>query len=210
LSLNYTTLQAFVLAQAVRPELTTEVVQFIRTCEAMIRRKVFALELRTSLAEVDRYLDGVYNLSGRVQEIRAIYAASDDGNTYALENVGLAGIRMLGANADVAHYAVSGQTVEFRGVPGTDAEFEIVYRGWPDALSSTPTNELLDNYEDLYIHGTLFELYSWSQDLELAQASLSTFTDAAAALNKANGRLVGGGSVLPAYNFGHVRTSRGY
>jgi hypothetical protein len=210
MSLNYTTLQSTVLAQAVHTELTTEVVQFIRMCESMIRREVTALELRSTLDETDRSSGGVYNLSGQVQEIRQIYATASDGSTYALENVGLAGIRMLPADSDVQHYAVSGQTVEFRGVPGTDAELEIVYFGWPDPLSVTDSNELLTNFEDLYVFGTLFYLYNFTQDLELAQSALSVFTDAVEKINRATSRRIGGGSVLPAYNFGHVRTSTGY
>lgn len=208
--MNYTTLQAAILAQAVHSELTAEVVDFIRRTESMIRRDVRGLELRTTLVEADRSADGVYNLSGRVEKIRAIYAESSSGDTYALENVGLAGIRMLPASAAVQHYAVSGQTVELRGVPGTGDSFELVYRGWPEPLATTATNELLTNHEDLYLYGALFHLYNHTQDLELAQSSLSVFRDAAEQLNRLNGRLTGGGSTLPAYNFGHVRTGRSY
>jgi hypothetical protein len=209
-SLNYTTLQSTVLAQAVHAELTSEVLQFIRSCESMIRREVNALEIRTTLDESDRSSGGIYNLSGQVQQVRQVYATSSTGETYALENVGLAGIRALPVDADVQGYAVSGQTIEFRGVPGTDAELELVCFGWPDALATTSTNELLTNYEDLYVYGTLFHLYTFTQDLELAQSALSVFVDAADKINKATARRIGGSSVQPAYNFGHVRTSTGY
>ena len=89
MSLDYTTLQAWALERAVYPELTTEVVTFIRECEAMIRRKVDALELRVTLAEVDRSAAGLYNLSGRVREVRAAYAVNASGESYPLENVGV-------------------------------------------------------------------------------------------------------------------------
>lgn len=207
MSLNYTTLQAAVLAESMHSELTTEVVQFIRECEARIRRKVRALELRTTLVEADRNSEGIYDLSGQVLEIRRAYT-SDAVN--GAENVGIAGIRLLDATAPVIHYAVSGQTIEFRGVPATDDEIELVYRGWPDPLATTATNELLTNHEDIYVSGTLFYLYKYTQDLELAQSELSVFNDAVNELNKANARLTGGGSILPAYNFGQIRIGRGY
>lgn len=207
MSLTYTTLQSTVLEEAVHAELTTEVVGFIRKCEAMIRRKLFALELRTTLDETDRNSGGIYNLSGQVQEVRRVYT-SDAVN--GAENVGIAGIRALDATAPVLQYAVSGQTIELRGVPGTDAEIELIYKGWPDPLATTATNELLTNHEDIYVCGTLFYLYKHTQDLELAQSELSTFTDAVDALNKATARLTGGGSVMPAYNFGQIRVGRGY
>lgn len=210
MSLNYTTLQSTVLDIADHAELTTEVVQFIRAAEAMIRRKVDAIETRTTLEEADRSSEGLYNLSGQVQEVRQVFAADSQGNTYALENVGLAGIRLVSASADVQFYGVSGQTIEFRGVPATDASLEIIYKGWPDPLATTATNTLLTNHEDIYIYATLFHLYQYTQDFELAQNALSTFIDAADDLNELTARLIGGGSVMPAYNFGHIRIGRGY
>lgn len=208
--MNYTELQAAILAQAVYPELTAEVVEFIRRCESMIRREVRAIETRTTLAEVDRISGGVYNLGGQVQEVRSILASSSTNDTYRLENVGLAGIRRLPADADPREYAISGQTVEFRGIPGTDVELELIYVGWPDPLATTATNELLTNHEDLYLYGSLFHLYNYTQDLELAQSALSVYSDARDKLNEAVGALKGGGSIMPGYNFGHVRTARGY
>lgn len=212
-ALTYSTLQSTVLAQAARAELTAECPQFIRMCEAMIRRKVRAFETRTTLDDADRGDDvttGLYTLPDTIQEVRAIYAATAAGDSYALENVGLAGIRMLSSSADPQHYAVSGSTIEIRGIPADDAELEVVGIGWPDPLETTATNWILTSHEDLYVYGTLFHLYQYTQDLELAQGALSTFTDAADALNEQIGRRIGGGSILPAYNFGHVRTSRGY
>jgi hypothetical protein len=175
----------------------------------MIRRKVDALELRVTLDESDRSSGGVYNLSGQVREVRAAFATGLSGETYPLENVGIAGIRQLRSDADVFHYALAGQTIEFRGVPATDAEFELVTLGWPDALASTSTNELLDNHEDLYTFGSLHFLYEHTQDVELSDRAFAKFTTAAEDLNKATRRRIGGGSVLPFYNFGQIPVSRG-
>jgi hypothetical protein len=209
MSLDYTSLQAWVLARSVHAELTTEVVTFIRECETLIRAKVEALELRTTLTETDRSAEGIYNLSGRVREVRAAYATSSAGDSYALENVGVAGIRQLLATSDVFHYAIVGQTIEFRGVPATDAEIELVIIGWPEALATTATNDLLTNYENLYTFGTLHYLYNYTQDLELAADAMNEFTATAELLNKLVRRRIGGGSVVPWYNFGQTRVSRG-
>lgn len=209
MSLDYTTLQAWVLARAVAPELTTEVVTFIRECEVLIRAKVEALELRVTLTETDRSSGGIYNLSGRVREVRAAYASSITGDSYPLENVGVAGIRRLRSDADVFQYAVVGQTIEFRGVPATDAELELVVLGWPEPLATTSTNELLTNYENLYTFGTLYFLYKHAQDLELAQDALNEFMSTAELLNKLTRRRHGGASLLPFYNFGQITIGRG-
>lgn len=210
MALNYTTLQSTVLAQAIHTELSAQCPQFVRMCEAMIKREVRAFEVRGTVGESQRSSLGLYNLSGQVQEVRAVYATGPAGNTYALENVGAEGIRMLPDSADVQHYCVSGQTIEFRGVPGTGASMPIVYFGWPDALEVTATNQLLTDFEDMYVYGTLFHVHNYVQELELAQAALSVFGDCVAKLNKLNGRRSGGASILPAYNFGHINTGSRY
>jgi hypothetical protein len=209
MSLNYTTLQAWILSRAVRSELTTEVVNFIRECEAMIRRKVEAFELRVTLDESDRSSAGIYNLSGTVREVRAAYAEDASGNSYALENVGVAGIRQLRSDADVYHYALVGQTIEFRGVPATDAELELVVMGWPDPLTTTASNDLLTYHEDIYTFGALYFLRDYEEDYEAAAQALDKFTRASEDFNKLVRRRIGGGSVLPFYNFGQIPVSRG-
>jgi hypothetical protein len=208
MSLDYTSLQAAILAKAVRPELTAEVVDFIREAEVLIRTEVEALELRTTLDETDRNSEGIYNLSGQVQTVRAVFGTNSTGDSYPVVLTGLAGIRDLAANADVQKYCVVGQTIEFRGVPATDAEFELVYFGWPDPLSVTSTNELLTSFETLYLYAGLFALYNYTQDLELAQACLSIFNNTASMVNKLTKRRAGGGAVRPAYNFGHIPIGR--
>jgi len=207
--MDYTTLQAAILDQALRSDLATQCPGFIRLCEGMIRREVRALETRLTLVEADRWSAGVYNLPDSVQQVRSIQAANG-ANTYALENVGVSGIRMLPVDADPQHYAVSGATVEFRGVPGTDAEFEVIALGWPEPLATTSSNDLLTNHEALYLYGSLFHLYQFTQDNELAQFALSVYTDTRDKLNAQIARKIGGGSQLPAYNFGHARAGRGY
>lgn len=216
MSLDYNGLQDWVIQRAVRSDLGRvaqggdgSVVNFVRECEAMIRREVEALELRVTLGESDRSSNGIYNLSGRVREVRAAYATDQSGESYALNNAGVAGIRRLRDDADVYEYAIVGQTIEFRGVPASGASLELVVIGWPEALATTSTNDLLTNYEDIYTFGTLHRLYEYTQDVELSDRALSMFEKAVADLNKVTRRRIGGGSQLPAYNFGQIRVGRG-
>lgn len=211
MSYDYTTLQAALLTKSVRSDLAAETADFVRLAEGMIRRNVRAMETRTTIGESARIADGLYTLPDTIQEVRAVYGESgDDGNTFALENVGLLGIRAVPADADPTRYAISGGTIEFRGVPGTDVEFEIVGFGWPDPLETTSTNSLLTNHEAIYLYGALHHLWLRTQDFELAQSALSLFNDAVRQLNALTDRKVGGASILPAYNFGQVRIGRGY
>jgi hypothetical protein len=93
-------------------------------------------------------------------------------------------------------------------VPATGASLELLTFGFPAPLSTTASNELLTNYEDLYTFGSLYYLYQFSQDAELAVAALDVFTRAAEELNKLTRSRVGGASVLPFYNFGQISVSR--
>jgi len=209
MSLDYTTLQTLVLSQSKRSDKATQCPQYIRSCESMIKRKVLALESRVTLDESDRASEGIYNLPSNVQEVRAVYG-SVASQRVLLRNVGLMGLTSLAESDDSLYYAIVGTTIEFRGVPGAGSEFEIVMLGWPEALATTPSNDLLTNFEDLYVFGTLFYLYNDTQDLELAQACLSVFEDVARHLNKQTKQRLGSPSPQPLYNFGHIATGRGY
>lgn len=197
--MTYAELKAAVLADAHRPDLTAEVARFIREAEGMLRRDLRAYVQSATLDESDRVSGGVYTLPSGLLELRAVYRADDDGT--ALEQVSLHTIRTRHTAAIACQYAMRGDTIEIRGTPGTDDEFEIEYLGHPTALSAdADTNSILTNHEAIYVNGALFALYRHTQDLELAQSALDVFTDAVNKLNEATGRKLGGASIAGAYN----------
>jgi hypothetical protein len=101
--------------------------------------------------------------------------------------------------------------MEFRAVPGTDAEIELEYFARPAALADdADTNRLLEAHEGVYLHAALFQLYKHTQDLELAQAELDTWTDAVGKLNEQAGRYLGGTQISRGMNLGHVRIGGSY
>ena len=148
---------------------------------------------------------------------RALDEAARDGDVMVvldevkrtLDQKSLAEIATLHSAAPVQWFAVNDTTIEFRGVPETDAEMKLFYMGAPAALSSdSDTNDLLTNHETIYVSGSRFFLYKHTQDLELAQGELDTFTAAIETLNEQQARKLGGASVRPAYHFGPIY--RGY
>jgi hypothetical protein len=176
----------------------------------MIRRKVRALELAAiTLDETDRVSEGVYTLPSNLKEVRAIYGTVNS-ERVLLTNVGVSGLLAIADTDPAIYYAIHGTRIEFRGVPGTDSEFEILGLGWPDALATTSTNDLLTNFEDLYVFGTLFFLYNHTQDRELAQDSLSVFEDVVTHINRLPRRLSGNLQPPPVYNFGAMSTGTRY
>jgi hypothetical protein len=101
--------------------------------------------------------------------------------------------------------------VEFRANPAAESEIEFEYFARPTALAEdSDTNRLLDSHESVYLHAALFALYSWTQDLELAQSALDTWTNAVDTLNEQAGRFLGGSGTTPSLNLGHYDIGRGY
>lgn len=205
--MNYGELKSAVVNGAHRPDLLGDAPGFVREGEGLIRRELrYALALTVTLDETDRVADGVYALPAELDTVTAVYTEDAPAG---LEQVSRAQIRRLRDTAPVQQYCVLGDTIEFRGVPGPDYEIELHYMGHPAALDDDgDTNALLTNHETLYISASRFFLYKHTQDLELAQGELDTFTAAIEKLNEQLARKLGGASVAPVYHFGPIR--RGY
>jgi hypothetical protein len=189
---------AAAIADSHRPDLEDEMPRFLREAEGMIRRTLQAYEVTTTLTEDERVSAGLYELPSTLLNVREIFT----GDTPPLIQVSLAAIRGRSSSGAVLEYAVRGQRVEFRGVPATDAELELVYVGWPEPLvDDSDTNDLLEQHEVIYKSAMLHSIFAANtQDLELADAQLEVFNNAVELLNQANGRKQGGATVTGAYN----------
>lgn len=206
--MTYAELKAAIIAGSSRADLTASVPFFVQLAEEMIRRELTAQVYEVTLDEDDRVEGGLYSLPSTLLSVRWIKVESGS-RERALEQKGGAELGRLPANAPVQWFAVEGATVEFRGVPAADAELRLGYKGYPPPLSDDGDELAIDSA--LYLYGALFHLYgpSGTQDLELAQAALDTFTDAVTKFNEAGARKLGGASVRPVYHMGPVRR-RGY
>jgi len=194
--MNKTELAQAILDASHRPDLSSFTDTFIRRAEGMIRRDIRAYPLAVTLVEADRVANGLYNLPDGFLEARRVRIGDN-----ALESVSLAILRVLSGSADPFWYAVLGDTIEFRGIPGTNATIDLDYLGSPPVLSvGADTNALLTEHESLYVEGALFHLYRHTQDRELAADAFNAFSDVMEPLNQQFGRRVGGASVAGAYN----------
>lgn len=203
--MTFSELKELILEYAHRPDLTAEVAGFVSLAEGLIRRDLRSSVVTVTLDETDRVADGVYTLPSTLLEVRSLRI--EDGTRFrTLEQKSPQEIATIVSTQPVQWFAMLGTTVEFRGVPETDDEIELTYFGHPAALDGDSDVLALD--EALYVYGSLFHLYQFTQDLELANAALETFQDALTKLNEAAGRKLGGATVRPAYWFGQV--TRGY
>lgn len=208
--MNYGELKTFVLADAHRTDLTAEIAGYVRRAEGLIRRELVGYELSATLDEDDRVSGGVYTLPSTVLLVRTI-TGTHSGDEYTLTDVGLANIKNIDDAAVPVHYAIRANTVEFRGVPDTDAAFTVNYFGHPAALAEDDDeNDLLTDHEELYIAGAQFYLFLHEQNRELANDAFSRFSDAIEKLNEAHARKIGGGGSVGAYNLGNTQIGSSY
>lgn len=212
--MNYGELKTFVLADAHRTDLSedgdTGAAGFIRRGEGLIRRDLVGYELSATLDEDDRSANGVYTLPSGVAVIRSV-TGTYSGDEYGLTDVGAKRIKGIPDDVTPVWYAIFGSSIEFRGVPATDAAFVVRYFGLPTALADDgDENDLLTDHEELYVAAAQFYLYQYAQDRELANDCYSRFETAIEKLNDFVARRTGGGGNAGPYNLGNFSVGSGY
>lgn len=216
--MTYAELRAMILDESHRADLTARVPGFVDRAEAMIARKLRASEMlvQVTLTDADRSVaeSPIYDLPSDFLEDRNIVCTTDTAPG-ALRKVARDALLRTNSAGRVQVYHLRSTLlklqVEFRANPAEASEIELEYFARPAALSDdADTNRLLANHEAVYLHAALFALYSWTQDLELAQAALDTWTNAVDTLNEQAGRYLGGTGLTPALNLGHYTVGRGY
>ena len=199
--MNYGELKTAILDDTHRADLSPHVERFIRQCEGMIRRDLVAYLINATLTDSDRVADGLFNVPGRLLQVRDIKLQGRQGD--GLVRVSPGQIRRLDTTADVVQYAQNGDsTIEFRGVPGTADIFDLLYYGTPAPFASdSDVNDLLTDHETLYMAGSKVFLYLHTQDKELAADEGNIFDSVVEDLNEQIARQIGGAVVAPSYNF---------
>lgn len=195
---NYGELKSFLASFGHRSDLTLMIPEFVTMAQSMIAQKVRALEMVTSatLDETDRVSGGVYTLPADWLGPRQLFSTEGE-----LKPVGLSELRRYVVSAPVFQFATYGLKVEFRGVPATDAEIELIYYGRPAAfVDAGDTNALLLSHSDLYVHACLQWLHLHTQDLELSQTHGGMFEAAVVDVNELANRQAGSGSIPAPHN----------
>lgn len=212
--MNYAQLKAAILDESLRGDLLAQVDLFVMRAEGMIARDLRAMEmLRTvQLLDASRMESGgaVYRLPDDFLEDRTVITGG-----IPLHKTSLAGLQATSTQAAPIAFTVSANAqeplMEFRGVPAAGTVVVVDYFARPLAFASdTDTNRLLTSHPSIYLDAALFSLYKFTQDLELAQAALDTWTDAKNKLNEQAGRFLSGTSGAPRYNIGRFRTGGAY
>lgn len=102
-------------------------------------------------------------------------------------------------------YTVEGSTIK-TAPGGYDGDLNIVYYAKPTGISSSsPTNDVLTAFPELYLHATLFEAFSFTQHGEAAGGWLGRYRSTVSGINRSmKGTRHGGGKLVarPRYRIG--------
>lgn len=205
--MNFGELKTAILADTHRGDLTAHVARFVRLGEGLIARRMLGWELDTAftLDDDDRadVSSDLYTLPSGLLQVRRVLLATADGEGYPLEPAGPNFLAMLRRSNRPVFFAVLGNRLQVRGVPGEDSELTLLARGRLEALSGdSDTNAVLTAHEALYMHAAKHYLYGHTQDRELAADELASFNDVCDQLNEEAGRKLGNAGAAPAYDFG--------
>ncbi len=203
---NYGELKQAVLDDTHRQDLSIRVDRFIQQGEGMIRRTLTAYPFTESLTDTNRVdPDGaVYQLSAEANIIRSVDYVTNRPTSLSLAKVTPQALRTTSTQIEPTVYAqYTKNLIEFRGLPETGAQFDVLYFGIPAALlQDSDTNELLADHPMLYLAGAKFNAYVWLQDRELAADELEIFNGVVDTLNEQTDRQLSGEQVADTYNFG--------
>lgn len=188
-------------------DVIAELPRFVRLVEGMIARKCPNAEqdATTTLDDTDRsgVTSDLYTLPDGLLEVRRVELATVDAEGYPLDPVGPNRIALTHRTQRPVFWAVLGNRLQIRGVPGEGSEFSVLYFGRLSALvDDDDTNAILQAQEALYLHALNHHIYRFAEDLELAAQELGYWEDAADALNEATRRKLGAAGAGQAYDFG--------
>lgn len=208
MSLDYGTLKTRILAEGKRPWLTAEVEGWIRTAEAEIARRGRFAEMVQAVALDNSSQDAtdktIYYTPPGFLDARVLRRSNGQKMTRVNPNQ----VGEYRKSQRLAFYAVlNKRALQFNIAPGDTETFELLYFERPAQLSdNNPTNEILQNHEDIYVNLGLSELYKYTEDLEMAGAVASAAVSAIDELNKQAARSFGGvQNEEGPYNFNSIR-----
>lgn len=179
---TYDELKTQIATWAHRTDLTSVIPDFIALCEASIQVQCKLLEFEdTSSVTVTA---GIGTIPTGFLGARSAYWEGDLDRP--LEYVTPDRFDSYrNKSGSTSYYTVSG--TEIRTIPLNTGNIVLTYKKRFTPLSSTnTTNEILTNYPDVYLHGSLAQLYAYVVMQEKAAVHGQLFNNAIARINKDN------------------------
>lgn len=195
--MNYTELQQAILddTKAIR-YVGAPVQLFIAQGEALIASRLEAYNFLLTLTDANRITVG----EGRYGVLRLVQMRYVRIDGLPLDKVDETTAYISRSSNAPTMYCQRASEILIAGVPAVGTIITIDYMGMPEALATTPTNQLLDKIPQLYMQAAEFYLYTRAENFDAAQRALDGVVDMCNSLNKQIKKLLGGAIPVPIYN----------
>lgn len=153
---TYTELQTAIANRADRDDLTSDIPDFIRLCEAELNNqlRVSQMEQRATSSSSEEYL----TLPADFLAMRSIRINGDTRYTLQAMSPDQMDMKHQTGTSRPSRYAIVGDTIQVNPAPDATYTYEITYWEQIPALANNSTNWLLTDYPGIYLFGSLVQL----------------------------------------------------
>lgn len=192
---NYSELQSEIAAWIHRANLTDRIPAFVSLCEADIARdlRVWQMENEVTLSATEA-VDYVA-LPSRCFAIKSVYIGGSHPRELRRLSLPALNHKYIGASSNTpAEYSLQEGNIVLAPTPSADIDVVVTYWASPVPLATTSTNDILTNYPDVYLYGSLKHGYRYMRNLERAQEAEASYLKAVASANKSSRKLRASGT----------------
>lgn len=195
--MNYTELQQAILDDTHKSQYVGAPVQrFIAQGEALIASQLESYNFLTTLTDANRIVPA----EGRYGMLRLIQLRYVKIGGLPLDKVDETSAYLQRSNTRSIVYVQRASEILIAGVPGVGTTIDVDYMGLPEALSISPTNQLLDKVPQLYIDAASHYVFKRARDYDSAEIALQGVVSMCRQLNAQIKKLLGGANAAGAYN----------
>ncbi len=197
--MNCAELKTAVLSDSHREDYTDHIDRFLEEGEAFIFARLQSYGLQVTLTDADRsgVDSGVYTLPPKLIQVRYVIPTG----CKPLDQVDETAVALWQNNPRVGMYSIRPTAIVIAGIPAADAEFDLQYFGLPAALvDDADTNQLLNDYPQLYKEATQVPLFKRAQNYQAAQIAQDSATGIINEINRKVRKQLGGARASNPYN----------
>lgn len=192
----YSELKTAILSDAHREDYGAYVARFVQEAEGLIAASLEGYFLEATMTESSRVLEAIYTLPSKVTRMRHVIY-----NNAPLEQVDETLISQYRSINEVVAYCMRDTRILFAGIPPAGASFSLAYFGMPPALSAdSDTNNLLNDFPQLYIEAAQVYLFKRARNLEMSSQAFQSMQFLIKEINRKVKKKLAGAQSANAYN----------
>ena len=190
--MNYDELQLLIANYMHRTDLNNVIPGFIELTRARINRDLRVREMlvQATLLPVTNPFDAPADFL----EMRDIYHLKGT-HRITLALTGRKQLNSAGNGTVPEFYSIDGTQIE-TAPGGENLSFEVLYYAQqPELTTGTDTNETMSRFPSIWLYGSLIEAHNYTQDMDLRDSALETYTSEVTQANSQASRAESGASL---------------